>query len=99
MYDIHYNPNRKQQKNTKKDKKNTKKDKWNIIEKICLVFMICAGLYLIYTIGYILGRKDIIIKQTNDEIDVLNEMYQDYKCKTSENKEYQEKNKCERFKR
>lgn len=99
MYDIHYNPNRKQQKNTKKDKKNTKKDKWNIIEKICLVFMIFAGLYLIYTIGYISGKKDIIVKQTNDEIDVLNEMYQDYKCKTSENKEYQEKNKCERFKR
>lgn len=92
MYDIHYNPNRKQQKNTKKDK-------WNIIEKICLVFMICGAIYLIYTIGYISGKKDIIIKQTNEEIDVLNEMYQDYKCKTSENKEYQKKNKCERFKR
>ena len=99
MYDIHYNPNRKQQKNTKKDKKNTKKDKWNIIEKICLVFMIIGVIYLIYSIGYILGKKDIIVTQRNDEIDVLNEMYQDYKCKTSENKEYQEKNKCERFKR
>lgn len=93
MYDIHYNPNRKQQKNT------CSKNKWNIIEKICLLFMIFAGLYLIYTIGYISGKKDIIVKQTNEEIDVLNEMYQDYKCKTSESKEYQENNKCERFKR
>ena len=92
MYDIHYNPNRKQQKNTKKDK-------WNTIEKICLVFMIIGTIYLIYSIGYILGKKDIIVTQRNDEIDILNEMYQDYKCKTSESKEYQEKNKCERFKR
>ena len=80
-------------------KKNTKKDKWNTIEKICLIFMICAAIYLIYSIGYILGKKDIIVTQRNDEIDVLNEMYNDYKCKTSESKEYQEKNKCERFKR
>ena len=92
MYDIHYNPNRKQQKNTKKDK-------WNTIEKICLVFMIIGVIYLIYSIGYILGKKDIIVTQRNDEIDILNEMYQDYKCKTSESKEYQEKNKCEIYKR
>ena len=86
-------------KENQNKKKNTKKDKWNIIEKICLIFMIFAGLYLIYTIGYISGKKDIIIKQTNDEIDILNEMYQDYKCKTSESKEYQEKNKCEIYRR
>ena len=86
-------------KENQSKKKNTKKDKWTIIEKICLVFMICAGLYLIYSIGYMLGKKDIIVTQRNDEIDVLNEMYQDYKCKTSESKEYQEKNKCEIYRR
>jgi DUF2075 family protein len=86
-------------KENQNKKKNTKKDKWNIIEKICLIFMIIGIIYLIYSIGYILGKKDIIVTQRNDEIDILNEMYQDYKCKTSESKEYQEKNKCEIYKR
>ena len=86
-------------KENQNTKKNTKKDKWNIIEKICLIFMIIGIIYLIYSIGYILGKKDIIVTQRNDEIDILNEMYQDYKCKTSESKEYQEKNKCEIYKR
>lgn len=86
-------------KENQNTKKNRKKDKWNIIEKICLVFMICAVIYLIYSIGYILGKKDIIVTQRNDEIDIINEMYNDYKCKTSESKEYQEKNKCEIYRR
>ena len=86
-------------KENQNKKKNTKKDKWNIIEKICLIFMIIGIIYLIYSIGYVLGKKDIIVTQRNDEIDILNEMYQDYKCKTSESKEYQEKNKCEIYRR